>query len=334
MRNGLGFETSELAGMAISDPSIKMKILIAYDGSPFADAAIADLEKAGLPDSGEAVVMSVTDAWELPEVVGRVVASGGRVSRENTAALQNHLEHLIAETEVLAEAAAARVRTMLPSWKVTAEARTGKPAWELIKYSDAWLPDLVVVGSHGRGFVGRAVLGSVSMKVLHESQCSVRISRESKKVGGKPLRVLVAFDGSDNADHCVDVVTGRNWPDGTEFRVIIADDDPASRPETSVLDLVPEGKEDSEEAKAWVERVINAPVKKLSLAGLKVSQYCQWGDARRIILDEAEEWKADSIFMGARGLGRFKRLLIGSVSATVAARADCSVEVVRMPAND
>lgn len=306
-----------------------MKILIAYDGSAFANSAIDDLSYAGLPDSAEAVVMSITDAWELPEIVDRVTASGGKVSRENTAAIQNHLEQVISETAVLAESAAARVRTMFSAWNVRTEAKTGKPAWELIKYSDDWGADLIVVGSHGRGFVGRAVLGSVSMKVLHESQCSVRVARERRSVPAAPLRILVAADGSENADLCVDTVTNRKWPEGTEFRLITADDDPASRPETSILDAVPEGKADTEEAKAWVERVIKAPGRKMKNAGLNVSQFCRWGDARRVLLDESEEWKADCIFIGARGLSRFKRLLIGSVSATVAADAPCTVEVVR-----
>ena len=38
-----------------------MKILIAYDGSPCADAALDDLRRAGLPCEAEAVVLSVAD---------------------------------------------------------------------------------------------------------------------------------------------------------------------------------------------------------------------------------------------------------------------------------
>ena len=40
----------------------KMKILIAYDGSDAADAALDDLRRAGLPSMAEALV-AVTDIW-------------------------------------------------------------------------------------------------------------------------------------------------------------------------------------------------------------------------------------------------------------------------------
>lgn len=41
----------------------KMKILIAYDGSDCASAAITDLRRAGLPQQVEAIVLSVADVW-------------------------------------------------------------------------------------------------------------------------------------------------------------------------------------------------------------------------------------------------------------------------------
>jgi nucleotide-binding universal stress UspA family protein len=53
------------------------------------------------------------------------------------------------------------------------------------------------------------------------------------------------------------------------------------------------------------------------------------GDPRRILIDEAEEWQATSIFLGARGLAAIDRFLLGSVTADVAQRAECAVEVVR-----
>jgi nucleotide-binding universal stress UspA family protein len=50
---------------------------------------------------------------------------------------------------------------------------------------------------------------------------------------------------------------------------------------------------------------------------------------KRLLLSEAERWDADGVFVGARGLSRLERLLLGSVSMAAPPRAQCSVEVVR-----
>ncbi len=44
-----------------------MKILIAYDGSSCAEAALDDLLRAGLPEAGEFRVISVAEVWLAPE---------------------------------------------------------------------------------------------------------------------------------------------------------------------------------------------------------------------------------------------------------------------------
>jgi hypothetical protein len=50
---------------------------------------------------------------------------------------------------------------------------------------------------------------------------------------------------------------------------------------------------------------------------------------KSVLPDEAASWGADCIFVGARGLSRFERFRLGSVSAATAACAHCSVEIVR-----
>jgi len=44
----------------------------------------------------------------------------------------------------------------------------------------------------------------------------------------------------------------------------------------------------------------------------------------QMILREAKKWQADCIFVSHRGLGFVKRMLLGSVSSTVAAHAKCA----------
>jgi nucleotide-binding universal stress UspA family protein len=49
-----------------------------------------------------------------------------------------------------------------------------------------------------------------------------------------------------------------------------------------------------------------------------------------VLLDEADGWDADCLFIGARGHNRLVRFMLGSVATAVVARAHCSVEVVRI----
>ena len=65
--------------------------------------------------------------------------------------------------------------------------------------------------------------------------------------------------------------------------------------------------------------------------GVTVSAAIVAGDPKQVLVEHAEELGADFIFTGATGFSTpIKRFLVGSVSAAVAARALCSVEVVRI----
>ena len=55
----------------------------------------------------------------------------------------------------------------------------------------------------------------------------------------------------------------------------------------------------------------------------------QEGDPASVILNVSSAGKYDLIIMGNRGLGRFKRLLLGSVSTKVVNHASCSILLVR-----
>ena len=53
----------------------------------------------------------------------------------------------------------------------------GKPADMILREIDNGNFDLVVMGSHGYGAIAGAILGSVSLRVLHGAKCSVLIAR-------------------------------------------------------------------------------------------------------------------------------------------------------------
>jgi nucleotide-binding universal stress UspA family protein len=160
----------------------KMKILIAYDGSSCADAALDDLRYAGLPRVAEALIMSVADVF-LPPPPSQEAA----VLTQVPVAVQQawaQATRAVEEARSLAQRAQAQVVTSFPAWDVHAEACADSPAWAVIKQADTWQPDVVVVGSHGRSAMGRMLLGSVSQKVLTDARCSVRVGRRRRRSAG------------------------------------------------------------------------------------------------------------------------------------------------------
>jgi nucleotide-binding universal stress UspA family protein len=79
----------------------------------------------------------------------------------------------------------------------------------------------------------------------------------------------------------------------------------------------------------WIRGAAAKAVTELARKGLKATAITTDGEPQRVLLDDAERWKADRIFLGAHGLSRLDRFLLGSVSTSVAERAHCAVEVVR-----
>ncbi|HYJ45702.1 MAG TPA: universal stress protein, partial [Pyrinomonadaceae bacterium] len=206
---------------------MKEKVLIAYDGSECADAALDDLQQAGLPDEVDALVMTVAEIWLPPpppssyEILEEarqvhVPADLLKVYAKDSPAMK--------EAEGLAERARLRLRSKFPQWQVRAEATYGSPAWELIMKADQWKPRLIVVGSHGRTALGRFILGSVSQKVVTESHCSVRVARGRVEEPGTPLRLVIGVDGSQGAEAALGEVAARHWPEGSAARVIVVED--------------------------------------------------------------------------------------------------------------
>ena len=305
-----------------------MRLLIAYDGSSYAIGAIDDLTDAALPKDTEAVVMTVADVFLPPESTSDdAVSPVDNLVRRARARVTQALEN----AGRFAETGRDHVRARFPGWKVEALTCADSPAWGIIKKAEAWNADLVVVGAQGHSALARLMLGSVSQKILNEVPCSVRIGRARRKTGG-PLRIMVGVDGSARSEAAVRRVAARAWPAGTEARTVAVLDLKVatllSAMESAAALWVRES--DGDET-AWVRRMAELSAESLRETGLSASSAVLEGDPRRALLEEAARWEADCIFVGATGLGAFERLLLGTVSAAVAGRAHCSVEVVRPP---
>lgn len=301
------------------------KILVGYDGSVFADAALKDLAQAGLPKRGTVIVLSAADVF-LPK--GSEIKMPALLKKSVQMARQTAKEH-VKQAAALAGKAAKAIKEILPGWRVKSEACADSPAWALVKKADQWKPDLIVVGAHGHSKLGR-FLGSVSQMVLTHTAQSVRVARTKTGQSSEKLRIVVGMDGSSDAAAAVNIVAERAWPANTEVILISVVDPKFS---AFMKYLTPSEirwiLEQADDERAAAGRLLETYAKKLREKGLVVTCLVEAGDPKRVLVDEAEKWGADCVFIGARGLSEMKRFLIGGVSSAVAARAHCSVEVVR-----
>jgi nucleotide-binding universal stress UspA family protein len=309
-----------------------MKLLIAYDGSKDAEAAIDDLRGCGLPSSGLAEVISVAEIWLPPP---GSLESGPEQSTPHVEEILRECrlkgEKALAEAEMLTKFAAARVKAALPEWNVESFATYGSPAWEIVSQAENSKSDLVLVGAQGHSFLSRLILGSISQRVLTEAPCSVRIGRGSIDVDSGPERIIIGFDGSRGAHAAVDAVAKRSWSDGTEVCLIVASESlvPAAIGRF-VSPVVRTADEVGVSDMALIEHSAKAAIERLSNPGIHTTFRVVPGNAKQVLPEEAEKWGADCIFVGATAWGsRVERFLLGSTSAAIAARSHCSVEVVR-----
>ena len=120
------------------------------------------------------------------------------------------------------------------------------------------------------------------------------------------------------------------WPPGSVVRIVAACDTLTPTMAGSLIPPIVQWTEEQNQAVLeLVRRTVESFDEQFRKMSLSVSNIVKPGDAKRVLVHEAEIWKADCIFVGARGLGRLDRFLLGSVSTAVASRAHCSVEVVR-----
>lgn len=276
-----------------------MRVLIAYDGSAFAEAAIADLPYAGFPEDTEARIFH---AVERPM-------------------------DLMAES--MSEDACIRVQSQFRTWNVEMETATGSPADMIHKRAREWHADLIVVGTHGRSGLGRVLLGSVSTAVAKEAGCSVRIVRKTDRRREDPPRLLIGHDGSPAANDVVDVVCRRHWSAGTEVNIVSVIEPKVTTHADELAGIANTIQGIHAEQYRWLSYLASEAERKCAQAGLTASSLVIEGHPKEALVNHARNWHADSIFVGARGLGLMERLLLGSVSTSVASHAPCTVEVVK-----
>lgn len=314
----------------------EMRLLIGFDGSACAMAALDDLKRAGLPRNAEAVILAISEMWLpapfTPQAAGiSEISSSDPIlnnskSRQAAAAVAP-----VSETFALALEAKARLEANFPTWSIRAEEAAGSPSHEILSRAAELKPDLIVVGCHGRSALGGFLLGSVSQKVVNEARCTVRVSRGTAWKDGSPVRIVIGLDGTPGSELAIKAVASRVWPTSSAVRLVtVVDPHNAAVRENRVSGLKKNPPKLRKMTRDVVEKFMKDAAKKLRSRLLSVSTRIEEGDPKRVLIADAEEWGADCIFIGASAAENvLERFLLGSVATAIVARAQCSVEVVR-----
>jgi nucleotide-binding universal stress UspA family protein len=290
-----------------------MRVLLAVDGSGSSNAVVQEVARRPWPAGSEFAVVTVVDPYFFPKAP--------LLLEEAKQSTQKSLEEL---AKPLVDA----------GWKVSPNVVLDNPRHALPRAASEWRAELILMGSHGRGTVGRLLLGSTAQAVLRHAECSVEIVRSLGEGGVKKIgmRVLVPTDGSEYAQVALGNVAARPWPKGSAFKVIATPEFPVLVGEYPYY--APEQvAELSKQSRDLASSAARTGEELLGKAGLEVnSEVTEPRDTpAHSILAAAAMWKADLIVMGSHGRRGFDRFVLGSVSETVALHAKCSVEVVRKP---
>ena len=229
-----------------------------------------------------------------------------------------------ASSDPLVSRAMDLVSALAPDLQATPHSVTGFAPTTLIAASK--VAEIVVVGSHGRGALPSAVLGSVSQQVAIHASCPVVVVRGNGTLNGADSgRVVVGVDGSDASEPALGYAFAYASSTGSSLTAVhtwwweplegVSLGEPWTGDWTQIADQ--ETSLISELLAGWTDRYPDVPVERHIVRGDPVVE----------LLDQSQH--ASLLVVGSRGRGGFVGLLLGSVSRRILKRATCPVAVVR-----
>lgn len=184
---------------------------------------------------------------------------------------------------------------------------TGEPVAEILNYSKYY--DFIAMNSRGTSVFKEILLGSVSEGVVRSSKKPVYIFKfntEKDTVTNLFSRILVAYDFSKYAEKALDYAKYVAKRTGSEIHLLHVAEPGC---DSNNLDKV---------------------VDELADEGFAVHGYTEEGVPHKVIIRKVDEIGATTIFMGSRGIGVFKSLLLGSTSDSIIRHSHVPVFVCKV----
>lgn len=138
-------------------------------------------------------------------------------------------------------------------------------------------------------------------------------------------KILVPVDGSDNSYRALDTALFLSEKLGSNITVIhVMEDVPVLYIESQKLlsELLENYKK---ERKDILSKCSEIATKK----GVTIDTVLLQGNPTSIILEFIKKEKCDIVIMGSRGMGKFKEIILGSVSSKIVHHSSCPVMLIR-----
>ena len=144
-----------------------------------------------------------------------------------------------------------------------------------------------------------------------------------------PTKILVATDGSEDAEVATSTALDLAKSSGSEVHIVLVEEPAYAYVDPSGYPYFPDEELEHQLEQRARMRLDREVEKSRSAGGAVAEAHLRVGDAAAEIIDLAEDIEAGLIVMGSRGLGGIRRTLMGSVSDSVVRHAHCPVLVVR-----
>ena len=263
------------------------KILVAYDGSPSSQNALAVSMGIAQKEKSWIKVLAVVPAYD-----GDLELIGVSNIKET---IEGPGQELLKEAKALAED---------QDVHISFDLEQGEPFERIVHVAEEENCDLIVMGRSGLSHLERELMGGVTARVIGHTDSDVLVVSEDASVDWS--RILVATDGSENSETAIRhglVLAKKN---GARFNAITV----VERNE-ELLALAPEHlRSKVEEAQHFMEDV----EKKCSDEGVVLNTFIREGEPHTQITQLADELDASIIVMGTHGRKGLSRLLMGSVT--------------------
>jgi nucleotide-binding universal stress UspA family protein len=307
-----------------------VRLLIAYDGSTAAEAAVVTAGR--LFGAADGRLLTVIEPTPGP---ARVQAFAFRLDPE---LIQRELEALARQVMDDGRDIAAGGLAVAEAAGLTVEqrvvAREGSESQTILSEADAIDADVVVCGSRGRGPMARSLLGSTSTGVLHHARRPVLVVPAD--LGAIDGPALIAYDGSAGARAAI-AVAGRVLR-GRRATVVNVWNSPM-RNTLSGRALAGAPVEDLRVFSADYEQLFADAAASVVEEGAALARDAGLDTAGEAIESGSGAWRAIAeaagdrgaavIVAGSRGRGGFASTFLGSVSSGLVHNAEAPALIVR-----